>query len=274
MTVLADTEILRFVNSEGLIEDFEAECLEGASYDMRLGHDYMIGGTVLVLNDNNPSYSLQPGEFVILTSLERLKMPLNLVAHNGIMSPLARLGLVSLFSPQIDPGFEGILTVPVFNVGDAPISLQRYDRMFTVEFVHTGTPASYGWSTHHGRQTTIPSRSGPLTTMPNMTQVKSAMEQFAGLNTRVDQLNHSLEQRVVQVEANVRVVENRVDDVITGRQMRIGRTQIAIAIVAMLLTLALGVIGSHLLWPVGATKSAQTVPPASSGTHIAPKSAP
>ena len=110
--------------------------------------------------------------------------------------------------------------------------------------------------------------------MPNMTQVKSAMEQFAGLNTRVDQLNHSLEQRVVQVEANVRVVENRVDDVITGRQMRIGRTQIAIAIVAMLLTLALGVIGSHLLWPDGATKSAQTVPPASSGTHIAPKSAP
>jgi deoxycytidine triphosphate deaminase len=274
MTVLTDTEIRRLVNSEDLIESFEADCLEGASYDMRLGRDYMIGGIVRVLNDDNPSYSLQPGEFVILTSLERLNMPLNLVAHNGIMSPWARLGLVSLFSPQIDPGFEGILTVPVFNAGDAPISLQRYDCMFTVEFVHTGTHASYGWSSHHGRQTAIPSRSGPLTTMPNMTQVKSAMEQFAALSTRVDELNHSIEQRVVQVEADVKVVENRVGDVITGRQIRIGRAQIAVAIIAILVTLAVGIVSSHFLWPVGATKSTQTVPPASSSTHVAPRSHP
>lgn len=79
-------------------------------------------------------------------------MPLDLIGHNGIMSPWAKLGLVSLFSPQIDPGFKGFLIVPVFNAGDVPISITWKEKIFTVEFVRTTQKASFGWSEKHPEQ--------------------------------------------------------------------------------------------------------------------------
>lgn len=113
MTVLVDHEIAELVGTDELIERFERSSLEGASYDMRLGKHYVRAGQVLLLTEQTPTLVIQPGDFVTLSSLEHINMPLNLVGHNGIMSPWAKRGLVSLFSPQIDPGFSGILIVPV-----------------------------------------------------------------------------------------------------------------------------------------------------------------
>jgi len=223
MSVLTDGEIRHLVHTVGLITDFDDASLEGASYDLRLGAQYVERGQIRTLTDQSPSHVLEPGEFVILTSYERLNMPLDLVGHNGIMSPWAKRGLVSLFSPQIEPGFRGFLTVPVFNAGDASVTLVLRERMFTVEFVVTSAPASWGWSDRHGDQTIVRITATPSATRPNLADVKGVID-----------LTASLGQRLVDIDSRLVIMENRVTDVVTGRGLRIGARGVVVAVVALI----------------------------------------
>lgn len=144
--VLTDVQIRRLVAEVGLITEFDDDSLQGASYDMRVGEECFVGGHTRVLTKDSPSYRLMPGEFILLTSFEHLKVPDDLVGHAGLMSEWAQRGLISLFSPQIDPGFQGLIVVPLVNVGNAPVPLKLKQRMFTVEFVRTTKCASESWT--------------------------------------------------------------------------------------------------------------------------------
>lgn len=185
MSVLVDENIERLVETKQLIEEFEKDCLQGASYDMRIGVEYMKRGEVQRFTEERPSIIMEPGEFIILTTHESLNMPNNLVGHNGIQSTWAKRGIVSLFSPQIDPGFCGILIVPLFNAGDTPVSMRFKQPVFTVEFVLTKEPASYGWSEKHGNQERIWPGIAPFITRPSLADL---LEMKQKLSKAVDDL--------------------------------------------------------------------------------------
>ena len=171
MSVLVDHQIEELVKTHKLIERFDKRSLEGASYDMRLGSRYIRGGSFGTLTDDKPGIILRPGQFAILQSLEELNMPNDLIGHNGIMSAWAKRGLVSLFSPQIDPGFSGVLWVPIFNAGDMQVTLTLGDKIFTVEFVRTEKPASYSWTDRYGRQNRIAMPVSPSESRPDLSDV-------------------------------------------------------------------------------------------------------
>jgi deoxycytidine triphosphate deaminase len=149
-SVLVDHEIDELVRTQNLIGHFERHLLKGASYDLRLGREFSTSGEHGMLSDSDPSCKLEPGQFILLTSHEKLNLPKNLVGHAGLMSKWAQAGLISLFSPQIDPGFEGLIVVPLFNGGNAPIFLRAGEPMFTVEFVRASRDASFGWAEKRG----------------------------------------------------------------------------------------------------------------------------
>jgi dCTP deaminase len=148
--VLVDKEIEALVRTQGLISHFEKKLLKGASYDLRLGREFSTGGEHGMLSEDDPSCKLEPGQFILLTSHERLNLPIDIVGRAGLMSMWTQRGLISLFSPQIDPGFKGLIVVPLFNGGNAPISLRVGEPMFTVEFIRTSGDASFGWAEKRG----------------------------------------------------------------------------------------------------------------------------
>lgn len=45
-SVLVDSDIRKLVSTQSLIEGFDAASLEGASYDLRLGHQFIKHGAV------------------------------------------------------------------------------------------------------------------------------------------------------------------------------------------------------------------------------------
>jgi hypothetical protein len=94
------------------------------------------------------------------------------------MSRWAQRGLISLFSPQIDPGFEGRIVVPLFNGGHAPVTLKRGETMFTVEFVRTTGCTSQDWSTSNS----------PLLSIPAGVEVEMAGPDLSDLAERVEAL--------------------------------------------------------------------------------------
>ena len=176
MAILVHSEIRVLVDECNLIDGFDESSIQGASYDMRLGSQYVKRGEVKTLTNDLPTIILEPSEFSVFTSFESLKLPLNMIGHVGLMSNWARRGIVSLFSPQIDPGYWGILFVPVFNAGDAPISFTLSEKIFTVEFDTTTSPATYGWSDRHGKQIRISSLNTPFVSRPNLADVSKINE--------------------------------------------------------------------------------------------------
>lgn len=252
MSVLTDTEIRQLVEDATLIENFDSGSLQGASYDMRLGAKYASHGEIHSLTDESPSYVLQPGEFIILTSFEALRMPLDLIGHNGIMSPWAQRGIVSLFSPQIDPGFVGFLTVPIFNAGDAPITLILGERIFTIEFVRTSTPASYSWSGRFGEQRTIRISATPSVSRPNLTDISNLSTEVEALRKSIANLQQTVlhqeqlalrsiealtsnaKQKTVELESKLQIIENRVNDGVTRRQLNLSRRQVNVGIFGLI----------------------------------------
>lgn len=67
---------------------------------------------------------IEPGEFVLGSTLDFVRMPQDLAARVEGKSSLGRLGLaVHITAGFIDPGFQGQITLELKNLGNDPISL-------------------------------------------------------------------------------------------------------------------------------------------------------
>lgn len=70
-------------------------------------------------------YHLHPGEFVLATTLEFIRLPSDLAARIEGRSSWGRLGLlVHATAGYVDPGFSGVLTFELLNSGYLPIALR------------------------------------------------------------------------------------------------------------------------------------------------------
>ena len=74
--------------------------------------------------DDQASFKLEPGAFVLGHTLERVVMPNHLMGMVEGRSSWARVGVVMhLTAPKIDPGFEGTITLEIVNFGPAIVEL-------------------------------------------------------------------------------------------------------------------------------------------------------
>lgn len=69
------------------------------------------------------NYLLQPGSFVLAVSHEKFTMPPDVMGICTGKSTLARMGLIVLVTP-LEAGWEGYLTLELFNAGPLPIDLK------------------------------------------------------------------------------------------------------------------------------------------------------
>lgn len=79
-------------------------------------------------------HDLQPHTSYLLATAEPVKVPLHLVGLIGLRSTWARLGLLAPLTVA-DPGFEGTLTLEVYNAGGRGILVQPGDKIFSMTYV-------------------------------------------------------------------------------------------------------------------------------------------
>jgi dCTP deaminase len=71
------------------------------------------------------SFVLNPGQFVLAHTLQRVHLPNNLMGFIEGRSSLARLGItIHLTAPKIDPGFNGTITLEMAHFGKVPVRLR------------------------------------------------------------------------------------------------------------------------------------------------------
>ena len=89
---------------------------------------------------------LNPGDFVLGTTLERIYLSNSLSGRVEGRSRLARMGLaVHVTAPKIDPGFDNYITLEMFHVGKRVVSLECGMPICTILIERLGQPASQGY---------------------------------------------------------------------------------------------------------------------------------
>ena len=97
--------------------------------------------TELVEVDGEP-FILHPGEFVLGSTLERVRLPDDLVARLEGKSSLGRLGLlIHSTAGFIDPGWDGHVTLELSNVANLPITIYHGMKIGQLSFVQLSEPA-------------------------------------------------------------------------------------------------------------------------------------
>ena len=121
--------------------------------------------TELVQITGDEAFILHPGEFVLGSTAERVRLPDDLVARLEGKSSLGRLGLlIHSTAGFVDAGWDGHLTLELSNVANLPITLYPGMKIGQISFLRMTTPAerSYGsaavGSKYQGQRGPTPSR--------------------------------------------------------------------------------------------------------------------
>ena len=180
--VLSDRTIRRYI-SEGRIEidPFDEELVQPSSVDVRVDRYFRVFHnarypyidvkqpqedlTELVEVDGETPFILHPGEFVLGSTLERIRLPDDLVARLEGKSSLGRLGLlIHSTAGFIDPGWDGHVTLELSNVANLPITIYHAMKIGQVSFVQLSEPAEAPYGTegigskYQGQRGPTPSR--------------------------------------------------------------------------------------------------------------------
>ena len=157
--VLSDRSIREALESGRLIVDpLGDNALQPASLDIRLDRFFRVFEnhryphidpaadqsdlTRQVEPEGDEPFILHPGEFVLGSTVERVKLGNDLVARVEGKSSLGRLGLlVHATAGFVDPGFEGHLTMELSNVATLPIRLYYDMKIGQLSFQNLTTAA-------------------------------------------------------------------------------------------------------------------------------------
>jgi dCTP deaminase len=105
--------------------------------------------TELVEVEGDQPFVLHPGEFVLGSTLERIRLGNDLVARLEGKSSLGRLGLlIHSTAGFIDPGWDGHVTLELSNVANLPITIYPSMKIGQISFMQMTEPATtpYGAS--------------------------------------------------------------------------------------------------------------------------------
>jgi dCTP deaminase len=180
--VLSDRTISRLL-AEGRIEidPYDETLLQPSSVDVRVDRYFRVFAnnrypfidvkqaqedlTELVEVEDGTPFILHPGEFVLGSTLERVRLPDDLVARLEGKSSLGRLGLlIHSTAGFIDPGWDGHVTLELSNVANLPITIYYGMKIGQLSFVQLTEPAEtpYGasglGSKYQGQRGPTPSR--------------------------------------------------------------------------------------------------------------------
>ncbi|PSP29304.1 dCTP deaminase [Halobacteriales archaeon QH_2_65_14] len=179
--ILSDTDIRRRLEDGNLVIDplDEPELqIQPASVDLRLGREFLefertnipcihpeseaevaeyVTETVVPEGDE---FILHPGDFVLGTTVERVEIPRDLIAHVEGRSSLGRLAIVVHATAGLcDPGYQGQITLELSNLGAAPVALAPGMRISQLTFTELTSPAERPYGEDRGSK--YQDQSGP-----------------------------------------------------------------------------------------------------------------
>jgi dCTP deaminase len=180
--VLSDRTIREEVEAGRIgFDPFDPTLIQPSSVDMRVDRKFRVFHnarrpfidvrepmedlTELVEVTDDEPFILHPGEFVLGQTLERVRLPDDIVARLEGKSSLGRLGLlIHSTAGFVDAGFQGNLTLELSNVATLPITIYHGMPIGQISFMRMDSPVETPYGTgetgskYQGQAEPTPSR--------------------------------------------------------------------------------------------------------------------
>lgn len=170
--ILSDADILERLGDGDLVIEPLADVdlqVQPASVDLRLGKEFLefehtnipcihpdsereveeyVSETTI---DEDDEFILHPGDFILGTTMERVEVPADIIAHVQGRSSIGRLAVVVHATAGIvDPGYRGQITLELSNLGTAPVALTPGTRISQLIFTELTRPAKRPYGSERG----------------------------------------------------------------------------------------------------------------------------
>lgn len=127
--------------------------IQPASVDLRLGNHFLklddnaltsidLDHPAQYISIEREEIVLPPKSFVLATTVEYLKMPDHLTAFVEGRSSIGRMGLFIQNAGWVDPGFEGEITLELYNANQLPIRLRAGRRICQLVLAQMDRPTA------------------------------------------------------------------------------------------------------------------------------------
>ena len=167
--ILSDVDIRKELASGRIqIDPLDESCIQPSSVDLHVDAQFRVFAnsrypfidvrqpmpdlTELVEVAQDEPFILHPGEFVLGSTLERVRLPDDLVARLEGKSSLGRLGLlIHSTAGYVDPGWDGYLTLELSNVANLPITIYQGMKIGQISFFRLTTAAEVPYGSERTR---------------------------------------------------------------------------------------------------------------------------
>ncbi|RCW47164.1 dCTP deaminase [Halopolyspora algeriensis] len=180
--LLSDRDLRKELDEGRLeLDPFDVSLIQPSSIDVRLDRFFRVFDntkythidpslqqdelTSLVENTDDDPFVLHPGEFVLGSTFEVVRLPDDLAGRLEGKSSLGRLGLLTHSTAGfIDPGFHGHITLELSNVANLPITLWPGMKIGQLCLFRLSSPAEHPYgskragSRYQGQRGPTPSR--------------------------------------------------------------------------------------------------------------------
>lgn len=121
------------------------DSIQPASIDCRLGGHFLLvedrqmesidlNTEIKYRSMEGPTITIPPHSFLLATTMESVRLPNNLTAFVEGRSSIGRIGLFIQNAGWVDPGFEGQITLELYNANSLPIRLEAGRRICQLVF--------------------------------------------------------------------------------------------------------------------------------------------
>ena len=144
--ILSDKTLKEMIeDGQLIIKPIKNESIQPASIDCHLGKHYLsiedremtnitLDSPIKYREIEAESITIPAHSFLLATTEEYIKMPTDITAFVEGRSSIGRMGLFIQNAGWIDPGFEGRITLELYNANSLPIKLQSGRRICQLVF--------------------------------------------------------------------------------------------------------------------------------------------
>jgi dCTP deaminase len=138
---------------EIVVEPLDDRQIQPASIDLRLGDHFLkvdensvdsiaLDKPVPYVEIKKPEIVIPPQTFLLAVTREFIRLPADITAFVEGRSSIGRIGLFIQNAGWVDPGFEGTITLELYNANRLPIRLASGRRICQIVFARMDGPAS------------------------------------------------------------------------------------------------------------------------------------
>jgi hypothetical protein len=94
-------------------------------------------GKIRKMGNDKTYFYMEPNSIVYVSSAEKLNLPFYIVARFNLRVKWVYKGILLGTGPQVDPGFKGNLSCPLFNLTDRAVRIKLDEMFATIDFERT-----------------------------------------------------------------------------------------------------------------------------------------